>query len=237
MNSAIFPKFCTSFSTEWPFALNTHNISCCHCTFDKNHFADTDYISAQVVMPDLLKTAINKRKAEYLAGRICAREALKKFNYHGYPSSQEDKSPLWPLTVCGSISHSQHVAAAIVSQTRIWQSVGLDIELILDNQRSAKLLSTITNTNERQLAGDDLSLFTTLAFSIKESLFKALYPLTHKRFYFEHAEIICWSRSGQVTLKLLIDLSNEWPIGSEITGQYCVRDHFLWSLINIPSTS
>lgn len=237
MNSVIFPTFCSSISTEWPFPLAIHNIASCHCTFDKNNFADTDYVDSHITLPDSLQAAINKRKAEYLAGRLCAREALKKFNYYGYPLSQEDKSPLWPITLCGSISHSQQIVAAIVSQRQDWQSLGLDIELLLDNQRSTKLLSTITNANEQQLIGDNLSLFTTLAFSIKESLFKALYPLTHKRFYFEHAEIINWSKNGQITLKLLIDLSNEWKKDCEISGQFSLRGHYLWSLISIPNKS
>lgn len=63
----------------------------------------------------------------------------------------------------------------------------------------------------------------TLTFSLKESLFKTLYPLTLQRFYFEHAELLEWSADGLARLRLLTDLSAEWRHGAELSGQFCVN--------------
>lgn len=237
MSTSIYPKFCLTNCQQWPFLFPIEHIAISYCQFNKDNFNELDFEYSQIELPNLLQKAINKRKAEYLAGRICAREALKLFHYSGYPSLQSDKSPFWPTPFCGSISHSHTLAAAIVAQKKHWQNLGLDIEQILDKKRSSKLLNVVTNHREQKLFTNNISLFTTLAFSIKESLFKALYPLTYKHFYFEHAEIIEWSPEGTIILKLLIDLSEKWQKGQQIIGQFCIKNNYIWSFIGIPNTN
>lgn len=207
MNQVNIPTFYSSFSKQWVFPFVMKDVCLYHCQFNQQHFSDIAYKRHDIEQPSALYHAAQKRNAEYLIGRLCAKEALKNLNITGYPLTSEDKSPQWPPLSCGSISHSHHVAAAIVALKTHWQSLGLDIEYLISEQRSEKLLSTIVNQNEQKLVDSDISLFTTLAFSIKESLFKALYPIVLKRFYFKHAEIIDWNSSGEVTLKLLIDRS------------------------------
>lgn len=235
MNQVNIPTFYSSFSKQWVFPFVMEDVCLYHCQFNQQHFSDIAYKQHNIEQPSALYHAAQKRNAEYLIGRLCAKEALKNLNITGYPLTSEDKSPQWPPLSCGSISHSHHVAAAIVALKTHWQSLGLDIEYLISEQRSEKLLSTIVNPNELKLIGTDISLFTTLAFSIKESLFKALYPIVLKRFYFKHAEIIDWNSSGEVTLKLLIDLSDKWQKGTLITGQYSIQDNYVWTLIGINS--
>ena len=85
----------------------------------------------------------------------------------------------------------------------------------------------------QRLDYSQLGLGVTLTFSLKESLFKALYPLTRQRFYFEHAELLEWSVEGYARLRLLTDLSADWQAGRELEGQFCVQDGYLLSLINV----
>lgn len=80
---------------------------------------------------------------------------------------------------------------------------------------------------------EQLALWVTLTFSVKESLFKALYPIVQQRFYFEHAEVLEWTASGQVRLRLLTDLSSEWRNGSELDAQFALQDGQLLSLVSI----
>lgn len=77
----------------------------------------------------------------------------------------------------------------------------------------------------------------TLTFSLKESLFKALYPLVGKFFYFEHAELVEWDDRGQARMRLLRDLSHEWPAGRELEAQFCHFHGQLLSLVAITATS
>ena len=83
------------------------------------------------------------------------------------------------------------------------------------------------------VAREQIALLVTLTFSVKESLFKALYPIVHKRFYFEHAEVVEWTEAGHIKLRLLTDLSDEWCHGKELVGQFAVNDGQLLSLVSI----
>jgi len=80
---------------------------------------------------------------------------------------------------------------------------------------------------------EQIALLVTLTFSLKESLFKALYPIVQQRFYFEHAEVLEWDENGHARLRLLTDLSSEWRNGSELDAQYCAGDGQLLSLVSI----
>ncbi|MNH41523.1 hypothetical protein D3C79_1030400 [compost metagenome] len=78
-----------------------------------------------------------------------------------------------------------------------------------------------------------VGLSVTLTFSLKESLFKALYPIVRQRFYFEHAEVLEWSADGHARLRLLTDLSAQWHHGRELEGQFCLQDDQLLSLVSV----
>ncbi len=118
-----------------------------------------------------------------------------------------------------------------------WRGLGLDVETLLEAERARYLHGEILTEGERLRFADDLErrtgLLVTLAFSLKESLFKALYPLVGKRFYFEHAELLEWRADGQARLRLLTDLSPEWRHGSELDAQFAVLDERLLSLVAV----
>ena len=71
-----------------------------------------------------------------------------------------------------------------------------------------------------------------LSFSLKESLFKALYPLVQQRFYFQDAELLS-AAQGRAELQLLRDLGPEWPAGSRCQGQFVDLGTQVLSLVSI----
>ncbi|MEZ0556840.1 4'-phosphopantetheinyl transferase, partial [Pseudomonas sp. Env-33] len=172
------------------------------------------------------------------AGRLCAREALQRLDHlRCVPAIGEDRAPVWPGHISGSITHSTGHAAAIVGHKAQWRGLGMDLEHLLSLERAERLAGEILTADELQrmatLPREQLALLVTLTFSVKESLFKALYPIVHKRFYFEHAEVLEWSAAGRVRLRLLTDLSQEWGHGKELEGQFVVQGEQLLSLVAI----
>ena len=153
------------------------------------------------------------------------------------PAVGEDRAPVWPAAISGSITHGDRWAAALVAARGDWRGLGLDVETLLEAERARYLHGEILTEGERLRFADDLErrtgLLVTLAFSLKESLFKALYPLVGKRFYFEHAELLEWRADGQARLRLLTDLSPEWRHGSELDAQFAVLDERLLSLVAV----
>ncbi|MNM95826.1 phosphopantetheinyltransferase component of enterobactin synthase multienzyme complex [compost metagenome] len=114
------------------------------------------------------------------------------------------------------------------------RGLGLDQEALLDDERAERLLAEILTPAEiERLDRRQLGLAVTLTFSLKESLFKTLYPLTRQRFYFEHAEVLDWSAAGLARLRLLTDLSAQWQHGTELQGQFCLQDGHLLSLVSV----
>ena len=113
----------------------------------------------------------------------------------------------------------------------------MDLENMLSTERAQRLAREILTPDELQAMADgaveDIALLVTLTFSVKESLFKALFPLVQKRFYFEHAQVLSWTREGHVRLRLLTDLSPEWHEGHELDAQFGLYQGQLLSVVAI----
>ncbi len=206
--------------------------------FDSQLLTGKDFSNSAIEPPPSIQRSVAKRQAEFLAGRICARAALQRLDGQPcVPAIGEDRAPVWPAHVSGSITHSTGRAAAIVARKSDWYGLGMDLENLLDPERAERLAGEILTPPEllrmATLAREDRALLVTLTFSVKESLFKALYPIVGQRFYFEHAEVLEWTHDGQVRLRLLTDLSTEWRHGRELQAQFGVKDGQLLSLVSI----
>ncbi|HGM5581716.1 TPA: 4'-phosphopantetheinyl transferase [Pseudomonas putida] len=228
------PTCCTPIQHHWPLPQPLPGAVLVSCAFDPKRLAVDDFQRAGIAQSPSLQRSVAKRQAEYLAGRVCARAALQLLDGRDYvPGSHEDRSPVWPTGIRGSITHGQGWAAAVVAHEGACQGIGLDQESLLDDERAERLAGEILTADELQrLDRSTIGLGVTLTFSLKESLFKALYPLTLKRFYFEHAEVLAWDAAGHARLRLLTDLSNEWHQGRELDGQFCLQDGHLLSLVS-----
>lgn len=126
-----------------------------------------------------LSDCARKRQTEHLAGRIAAVYALREVGETEIPAIGDQRQPLWPAPWYGSISHCERSALAVVSAG----PVGVDIERILSPALAAELESSIVNSAEKSLldaSGLPSALALTLAFSAKESGFKAT-PAANQR--------------------------------------------------------
>jgi enterobactin synthetase component D len=208
--------------------------------FDSQQLAPDDFSRCAVEQPASIARSVAKRQAEFLAGRLCARQAMRELDGRVHvPDIGDDRAPVWPADITGSITHSTGWAAAIVGRKAQWRGLGLDTESMLTPERARRLAGEILTGAELadMAAGpeDQLALRVTLTFSIKEALFKALYPIVQKRFYFEDAQVLGWDQHGSVRMRLLTDLSAEWHSARELRGQFSVHGAHLLSLIAIPA--
>ncbi|MBX6691960.1 4'-phosphopantetheinyl transferase superfamily protein [Pseudomonas sp. USTB-Z] len=229
------PACCAPLQHHWPLPRPLPGAVLVSCAFDPAHLAADDFQRAGVLPSASLLRSVPKRQAEYLAGRVCARAALQHLDGRDYvPGTHEDRSPIWPAGIHGSITHGKGWAAAVVAGENSCQGLGLDQEALLDDARAERLMGEILTPAElERLDRRQLGLTVTLTFSLKESLFKTLYPLTRQRFYFEHAEVLDWSAEGLARLRLLTDLSPRWQQGAELQGQFCLQDGHLLSLVSV----
>lgn len=133
---------------------------------------------------------IRKRRREFVHGRSCARFALAGL---GYPDcavpAGNDRAPIWPDGIVGSISHCGGSAAAAVARRADIDGIGLDIESNEDLDR--RLVPMICRSDERTQLGDEDTryLLAKLVFSAKESIFKCIWPQVRRFVDFQEVEI------------------------------------------------
>ena len=130
-----------------------------------------------------------KRQTEHLAGRIAAVHALRAFDEKSVPGIGKNRQPIWPDGLYGSISHCGNTAIAIVART----PVGIDIEAFFSPQLASELASHIASEEELAVLRHStlpLPLALTLAFSSKESAFKAYSAQTNGQPGFHSAQVV-----------------------------------------------
>lgn len=232
------PRCCTTPVDSWPLPQPLTGVHLLSTRFDPELLQQDDFTRWDIPAPQ----GVNKRKTEFLAGRICARTALHHLTGEPFvPPIGEDRAPQWPIGTVGSITHGAGWAGAVVARQLHWDGLGLDIERILIPERADRLANEILTPNEQQrlarLNDSERALLVTRTFSLKESLFKALYPLVRQRFYFQDAEVLNTTAEGTARLRLLIDLSQTWHHGVELDGQFASFDGYLLSLVGVPARS
>ena len=229
------PNCCAPLQHHWPLPRPLPGAVLVSCAFDPANLAADDFQRAGITQTPALQRSVAKRQAEYLAGRVCARAALQRLDGRDYvPGTFDDRSPIWPAGIHGSITHGKGWAAAVVAADGACKGLGLDQETLLDDSRAERLAGEILTPAElERLDRSQLGLAVTLTFSLKESLFKTLFPLTRQRFYFEHAEVLEWSSDGHARLRLLTDLSEHWRHGALVQGQFSLQGGHLLSLVSV----
>lgn len=183
-------------TTHRTLILANHTVH--HVTFDPTTFTDADLL--WLPHHAELANAGRKRKAEHLAGRIAAAHALPDHTVPGIGPSGE---PLWPEDISGSITHSGTQAMAVVVHHPDAR-VGIDCEAILPDSEAREIQDGIIDAQEAMClmrSGYPFALALTLAFSAKESLFKALFPQVKTFMGFDCARI---TRLDERTLTLAL---------------------------------
>lgn len=180
--------------------------------------------------------AVAKRRAEFLAGRWAAREALARLGIDAIPGRSEAGLPLWPAQATGSITHGGDRALSAVARRADVRSLGIDAERLM-LRASAELCRRICDDAELRPLERALSRppehVLTLAFSAKESLYKCLYPLVGTFMDFHAARVTSvepWAEGGlirgELTLELSVDWSFEFSRGQRFRAAFVVGgDH------------
>jgi 4'-phosphopantetheinyl transferase EntD len=133
--------------------------------------------------------AVEKRRREFLVGRVCAHDALAKLG--ATPAALLaglDRAPVWPAGYVGSITHTdRHCAAAVARLDAEIQTVGIDLEPAED--LPADLWETVCRAEERawiaEFPAEQQGSLARAIFSAKECAFKAQFPITRAMLEFD----------------------------------------------------
>jgi 4'-phosphopantetheinyl transferase EntD len=188
----------------------------------------------------VVDNAVATRRAEFAAGRVCARRALARLGFAPAPIlSGPAREPLWPDGVVGSITHCAGYRAAAVARSADVATVGIDAEP--HEPLPDGLVDVVSLAEERsQLAALSAAHSGTrwdrLLFCAKESVYKAWFPLTGRWLGFEDAAITFATDGRSFTARILIDGStNDGGMCAGFTGSWCVARGLVVAAISVPA--
>jgi 4'-phosphopantetheinyl transferase EntD len=178
-----------------------------------------------------IRTAGPRRRAEFIAGRLCARTALARLGVPGGPVLPGPAGqPQWPAGVTGSITHCPGYRACAVARTADVTAIGIDAEP--DEELPGGLIETLAAGPEqalirRQAAAMPTVRWERLIFSAKEAAGKLWYPLTGQWPDWPDL-VVSAATAGTFTVRL----PEAGPgLPSTMTGRWLVRDGLIITAI------
>lgn len=193
--------------------------------FDSEHFTPTLFSTLDIPCPSHLARAVDKRRAEYLVSRYGLQQALATFGVERFLlGNATDRAPLWPAGIVGSLSHSHQQVCALVTHDQE-MLLGVDCEQIMSISAANEIQNMVINQQERELLAQIPIAFNvalTVVFSLKESLYKALYPRLKQWMDFSAVEVVqCSSDLQYLSLRLTQTFSAQTVAGRVFAGR-CV---------------
>ncbi|QGU86910.1 4'-phosphopantetheinyl transferase family protein [Erwinia sorbitola] len=191
--------------------------------YDAAYFTESLFSTLKIPAPAHLQRAVKKRRAEYLVSRYCLQQALATWGLASFVlHNGEDRAPVWPQGISGSLSHTRQRVCALLTR-RQDLLLGVDCERIMTAQVASDTHSMLIAPSEKILLEQCDVPFTTaltVVFSLKESLYKALYPQVKQFMDFSAAEVIeCHTRLQHISLRLTQSFSEEMKEGRVFTGK------------------
>jgi 4'-phosphopantetheinyl transferase EntD len=171
----------------------------------------------------VIEHAVAGRRQEYMAGRLCARQALQQVGVAAGPLGKlPDGSIAWPEGIVGAVSHSEIWCGAAVAQSSDVAGIGLDMETIA--RVGEKLWRRILTPEERNwVAGRpaaEMQQWAALMFSAKEALYKCIAALVQPRVGFMDAVIVPGPPSQSFTVRLNEPVAIQLPRGMNLRGRF-----------------
>jgi 4'-phosphopantetheinyl transferase EntD len=120
------------------------------------------------------------------AGRFLARQLCARI---GFPVLEIPRSslryPVWPSGLVGSISHDREFSAAVVGLSASVTGIGIDIE---SQEQVCPEVASLVASNDELQSFSDIEFGAKAVFSIKEAVFKAVYP--NDRIFLEFEDVL-----------------------------------------------
>lgn len=205
------------------------------CQFDAACFTEQSPGQLGLSLPAELSRAVAKRKAEFIAGRWAARQALKAINITSSQLAIGDKrAPIWPAGIEGAITHTNQFAAAAAQPKSQCPYLGIDAEVWLAEQQADEIGHQIAKPEEYHLllADDHISQAqaTTLLFSAKESLFKAIFPTVQQYLEFSGSLLtgVNWTKQS---LELSFLQGAQFNLPTTFTAYFDCQEEMVLTLV------
>ena len=152
-----------------------------------------------------ISSAIPSRQREFAAGRMAARRALLALGRA--PAAipiGNDRAPVWPRAIVGSIAHDDTACIAVAAERDRYRALGVDVEPAQPIE--AELFQEICRPEElawlRQLPFETRGMVARRFFAAKEAVYKCQYAVSQKVFGFDNLSVV-FDRQGRFDARLM----------------------------------
>lgn len=170
--------------------------------------------------------AVEKRRREYVAGRVAAHRAMEKLGLSARPVlSNRSRAPSWPRGLTGSLTHNDTTCVAAVARASQVRSIGIDVED--ESPLGPDLIATICTLEERAWLATQPEAarghLAKLIFCAKEAVYKCQYPVSHRLLDFDAVLVTPDVDTGQFEATFLRD-TGPFRVNHRLDGRFAMRD-------------
>ena len=196
-----------------------------------------DYEPLPEEMECLSPKATEKRRTEFLLGRLAACRALQVIGVTPQPVLKaKSREPLWQDGIVGAITHKGDTACAVVARKDMTCGVGVDLEALEPSVRFNISTKVCTEPEQAWLVEAPAEKDTRLKmiFSAKEAGFKAFFPIEQIYLGYKDAELVWREETQSFAGILLKGAGNHQPAGFPFEVGCKIIDKFVFSFISLP---
>lgn len=196
---------------------------------EANHSMESPFVAEMTVCENFAPS----RRAEFLSGRACAREALQALGYQNSPLSADPGGvPQWPAGSVGSITHSRGCCGAVAAQAENYAGLGLDFEQT--GRLSEAAAKRVVHPMEAAFASDTAD-GATLLFSLKEAFYKAQFPKWQARANFQDIALAVDLGAGIAEIAHVNESLGALAVnpGSRFKFRFAQTEHLVLSLCSV----
>lgn len=170
--------------------------------------------------------AVESRRRDFTAGRVCARRAMAALGVAPGPvPAAADRSPVWPAGVVGTITHTRDYCAAAVARAAEIRSVGMDAERHKELNPGVRRLICLPEEEERCARLPSGVSWPAVVFSAKETVYKVWHPVVGSWLDFHDARVELDPDAGTFTARIAparLDAATVGHPPTVITGRFAV---------------
>lgn len=183
-----------------------------------------------------MRGAVPARRREFALGRGMARAAMQALGLRGCAIPMaDDRAPVWPDGVAGSISHGGGLCLSVVSADPCVAAIGIDVDSA--TALAEDLWPVVCDASERNwLAGQpacDRGRLAKLIFCAKEAAYKAQYPLSGRLFGFDGFHISVALQAAAFDARFVAGAA-PFRCGDRLRGRFHIDDGHIICAVAVP---
>ncbi|SDW24512.1 4'-phosphopantetheinyl transferase family protein [Roseicitreum antarcticum] len=185
-----------------------------------------------------MRGAVPARRHEFALGRGTARAAMQALGLRACAIPMaDDRAPVWPEGIAGSISHGGGLCLSVVSADPGLAAIGIDVDSAA--ALPDDLWEVVCDASERAwLASQpvhDQGRLAKLIFCAKEAAYKAQYPLTKRLFGFDGFHISVDLQAARFDARFTAGVA-PFRSGEALSGRFHLADSHIICAVTVANT-